>query len=308
MQITEDDTPIKKAKLACEKIEIKHFAIDLRDVFKEKVLSYFKESYENGRTPNPCVICNEYVKFGEMFKQAMALGADYIATGHYAGLETKDGFTALKKSRDFKKDQSYFLSRVPVEILERTIFPLEDYEKEDVREFAREFDLPSKADKDSQDICFLTNIDYKEFLTRNYSFNIKTGNFISETGEIIGVHKGIHNYTTGQRKGLGAFGRPMIVKNINSQNGDITLCTAGNEFFPTVRIKNIKYFYAFEKFKDEPKNVKIRYSQNEIKVSRMKFDGDICEIEFESPQRAVTTGQFVVGYYQNWVLFNGEIL
>ena len=179
-----------------------------------------------------------------------------------------------------------------------------------MRELAHTFDLPPKSDKDSQDICFLSNTDYKEFLTENYDFKIKTGNFVSESGEIIGKHSGIHNYTIGQRKGLGAFGQPMLVKYIDEKTHDITLCTVGNEFFKSVEIKNIKCFKIYEKFKNETKNmyVKIRYSQNEIPVFSMKFNNDICKIEFENPQRAVTKGQFVVCYYQNWVLFNGEIV
>ena len=308
MQITEDMTPIEKAKSVCEKIGIKHFFIDLRAVFKKEVLSYFKESYENGKTPNPCVVCNEKIKFGEMFKFAKSLGADFIATGHYGKICIEEGLLFLKKSADAKKDQSYFLSRVPEEILKYTVFPLEDYNKEQVREIAHSFDLPPKSDKDSQDICFLIGIDYKEFLIQNCDFKIKAGNFISESGEIIGRHKGIHNYTVGQRKGLGAFGHPMIVKSISQITGDITLCAVGNEFSESVRIKNIKFFTVYEKFKDEYKHVKIRYSQNEIGIFDMQFHDDICEIKFENPQRAVTAGQFVVCYHQNFVLFNGEIV
>ena len=308
MQITDDITPVKKAAAVCEKIDIEHYSIDLREAFRENVLNYFKESYENGKTPNPCVICNEMVKFGEMFKFAKELGAGYIATGHYAKISFDNESVQLEKSADLKKDQSYFLSRVSPEILKYTIFPLENHSKDEVREIAHEFDLPPKSDKDSQDICFLTNTDYKEFLTQNFSFNTKTGNFINEEGKIIGRHSGIHNYTIGQRKGLGAFGQPMIVKHIDNLTGNITLCTAGNEFFHSVTINNIKFFGAYQKFKNEKLHVKTRYSQNEIDVSSMQFHENICKIEFEEPVRAVTPGQFVVCYHQNYVLFNGEIV
>jgi tRNA-specific 2-thiouridylase len=308
MQITNDDTCIVKAKKVCDEIGIEHKFIDLRADFQRDVLNYFKESYENGETPNPCVVCNEKIKFRKLYEFAKQNGADKIATGHYSIIEVVDGDLYLKKSTNIKKDQSYFLSRVDEDILKDTIFPLGKFDKEDVRAMAEEFNLPPKIEKDSQDICFLSNTDYKSFLKEKFHIREKKGNFINENGEIIGRHSGIHNYTIGQRKGLGAFGQPMIVKKINNENFDITLCEKGNELFGEVVAQDIKIFSAYEKLKHTDLNVKIRYSNTDIAVEKVVFKNNSCKIIFKEPQRAVTPGQFIVCYSQNIVIFNGKIV
>lgn len=308
MQITDDDACIKKAKKVCDEIGIEHKFVDLREEFKRDVLNYFKESYENGETPNPCMICNEKIKFKKLYEFAKQNGAQKIATGHYAITEDIDGEFYLKKSTNIKKDQSYFLSRVDEEILKNTIFPLGKHSKEEVRAIAEKFNLPPKQDKDSQDICFLNDTDYKSFLKEKFNIDDKKGNFINENGEIIGKHNGIYNYTIGQRKGLGAFGKPMMVKKINNKTLDITLCEKGNEMFSYATATDIKIFSAFEKLKDNDLTVKIRYSHTDIPVKNLVFEDNLCKIFFKEPQRAVTPGQFFVCYSQNIVIINGKIV
>ena len=308
MQITADKSAANKAKKICAQLDIEHFLIDLVDDFKNIVLHYFKTQYENGKTPNPCVICNQKIKFEKMFEFAKSLGAELIATGHYAILESNNDKIYLKKSENLKKDQSYFLSRVSEDILKHTLFPLGNFSKDKVRELADSFNLASKSDKDSQDICFLSDTNYKDFLENDLKIQVKQGNIIDENGKILGKHNGIHNYTIGQRKGLGAFGEPKVVRNIDADTGDITLVNKDKAYFGSAVIENLNFYQAFDEFKNSDNlTVKVRYTQNETKLQKMILSDGGCEIFFADPQKAVSKGQFAVCYYENILLFSGEI-
>ena len=214
LDIIDTENSIRSAQEISKVLNINHIVIDLRKEFKEYVLDYFVKEYESGRTPNPCVMCNKYIKFGFMLKEALKLNYDYIATGHYAQIkyDNSKNIWRLKKC-DNIKDQSYFLYRLSQEQMSRIIFPLENLDKPKVRELARKYNLPVSEKKDSQDICFIKNQDYMEFVRNNSNINFLPGNFIDKNKNYIGTHKGIINYTVGQRKGLEvALGQRMYVK------------------------------------------------------------------------------------------------
>ena len=204
------------AKRVCYNLDIPHYTINYKERFRKCVIENFINEYNNARTPNPCIECNRYMKFDAMYKTAKELDADYIATGHYAITEYSEKYkrTILKKSKNLQKDQSYVLYCIPKEMLDKIIFPLGKYEsKEEVREIARKHNNLRIANKpDSEDICFIPEGNYKEFLEKEANVKSKEGNIINTEGKILGKHKGIYNYTIGQRKGLGiSYKEPLFV-------------------------------------------------------------------------------------------------
>lgn len=218
-------TDITDARLVAGQLGIPHYVLDYEQEFKSTVVDYFAAEYHRGRTPNPCVMCNSKLKFNHLLQKADALGAGWIATGHYAGIEMDGaGAPALVRAVDRTKDQSYFLGSLKREYLPRIKFPLHTLTKSQVREIGRKYSLPNADKRESQDICFVGGKSYTAFLQKNYPTVPKRGFFKTATGEVLGEHQGVHRYTVGQRKGLGvAFSARRYVTAIDSDSGDITL-------------------------------------------------------------------------------------
>lgn len=277
-------TVLKNAKNVADKLGIQHYAYDATKEFDEKVIKYFENSYANGKTPNPCIMCNKYIKWGCLFDYAInVLGADYIATGHYANI--KNG--KLYPASDEHKDQLYFLFMLDSDKLEKTLFPLSKYKKDEVRALAEKFDLPPKSSKESQDICFIkAPMTTKKYL--NNTFGDKEGVFVEKnTGKVLGKHNGFWQYTIGQRKGIGiAAPEPLYVIGIEPQSN--TVYVGSKEELFTKEINLSDFNWADEDFEAL---VKIRYNMKAVKA---KINGG--KITFEEPVSAVTKGQACVLY------------
>ena len=301
----DDGAAVRDARAVADKIGIPLHVEDKREEFKEKVIDYFVEEYKNGRTPNPCVVCNEHIKFGLMLSAARALGAGKLATGHYAKLQS-DGDKVLLKMADSEKDQSYFLYRVSNENFEHVMFPMAEFEKVDTRAIAKENGLPVAEKDDSQEICFIKDNDYVKFIKDYSNYTPKPGNFVNLQGEVIGQHAGIINFTVGQRKGLGmAFGEPMFVTKIDAKTNDVILAPNGFQETKEFFVDNLKF--QGEPIAEEKKLlVKIRYKAKPTLATAIPI-GDSIKVVFDEPQRAVTPGQSAVLYDGDIVVGGGFI-
>ena len=296
-------TEIGRASEVASHLGIPHEVFNLSDEFYKYVVSPFGEEYMKGRTPNPCVVCNKYIKFGKVFD--LIPEDAFVATGHYSSVVFEDGVYKIKKAKDIKKDQTYMHYNLTQDNLKRIIFPLASKTKDEVREIAKEIGLSCHSDKDSQDICFIKNKGYKEFLKDELSLSFTPGKFVDVNGNVLGEHKGICEYTVGQRKGLGAFGKPMFVNSINPMENTVVLGEAGTEFTNEIKVKDFNFIYEIPA---EPRmlDVKVRYSQKTEK-GKLIHEGDILRIEFETPVRAAAPGQSAV-FYDGEYLYGGGII
>lgn len=290
------------AKLVCDKLGIEHHVIDLKDDFKNRVINNFVDCYKNGITPNPCVECNKYLKFGALYEYAKKIGCDYIATGHYA--KAKDG--KLMKSKAESKDQSYFLYGINKDILDHVLFPLDDFtDKEEIRKIALENDLVVARKKDSQEICFIPNDDYTDYLEKNLDKLPAKGDFILKDGTILGKHKGIFYYTIGQRKGLGiSYKHPLYVIEIDYKNNKVILGEEKDLYSNELVINNINILV--DKL-PERAYAKIRYRAKESLATIKQISENEIKVIFDEPQRSITKGQSVV-FYENDVCLGGGII
>ncbi len=294
---------IEDAKAVCRKISIPHYVFDFSKALKEKVINNFVNEYINGRTPNPCVVCNNELKFGGLLKKAKALGFNFLATGHYAGLGRYKGESVIKKPKDRIKDQTYFLHSINKKNLESIIFPLERYTKAKVREIARNAGLPVADKPQSQDICFIPDKDYKNFLSQ---MGIKSlvGDIVDEKGNILGKHKGLVNYTIGQRAGLGVGSLgALYVKAIDTNKDRLVVARKSQ-----IKAKGLiaeKFNLHVDKL---PKRTwaKIRYGHVPVK-SRVLLKNGCLKVIFDQPQEAVTPGQSAVLYDKDRLLGGGII-
>ena len=274
------------------------------------MIDYFTSEYLKGRTPNPCIACNRYVKWEALLARSMSIGADYIATGHYARTERlPNGRLAIRSSAARAKDQTYALYNLTQEQLAHTLMPVGGYAKEEIRSIAEKIGL-SVADKpDSQDICFVPDGDYASFIRENAGEEIPEGNFVTPSGEILGRHKGIIHYTVGQRKGLGlSLGHPVFVLKIRPQTNEVVIGTYEESLTQTVRADRLN-FMSVEDLR-EPKRVfaRIRYNHRGAWCTVEKTGEDEIVCHFEEPQRAATPGQALVLYDGEYVLGGGTIL
>lgn len=297
MTCSEDfEIVVKNAKNVADKLGIEHYVYDATKLFDEKVIKYFENSYANGETPNPCIMCNKYIKWGCLFDYAInVLGADFIATGHYANIKNEGGVFKLYPASDEHKDQLYFLFTLTQEQLSKTLFPLSSYKKNEVKELAEKYDLPPKSAKESQDICFIkAPMTTKKYL--NNLFVAKEGIFKEKsTGKILGKHDGFWQYTIGQRKGIGiAAPEPLYVVEINSADNVVYVGGQEELFVKNLELRDISFSYLNEK-SDFDAMVKIRYNMQAIKAN-VKKENDIWQIEFAEPVSAVTKGQACVFY------------
>ena len=301
---------VSDAEEAAKKAGINFHIFDLRNEFSENVIGNFISTYENGGTPNPCIVCNKHLKFGSMLDKALDMGFDFIATGHYAQIDFDEGTGRylLKKGLDEKKDQSYFLYTLTQHQLAHTLFPLGNMTKDNVRQMAEELNLINAKKRDSQDISFIPDGDYASYIEKALNKTYPKGNFISVDGNILGEHQGIIHYTVGQRKGLGiALGKPAFVKSINPLDNTVTLCDNDDLFSSEVTAKNINLISVESITKPMRVKAKIRYRHQAQWATVTQTDEDTLHIVFDEPQRAVTKGQAVVLYDEDTVVGGGEI-
>lgn len=298
------------AKNVCNSIGIPHFTYDCKEQFKKNVIDNFIDCYANCKTPNPCIECNKYMKFGFMYEKAKELGCNYIATGHYAKTEYSEeyGRWVLKKSKAGKKDQSYVLWNIPKELIEHVLFPLADFEtKEEIRDIAREANLKVANKPDSEDICFVPDGNYKKFLENNSSIRPKQGNIVTTNGEILGKHTGLYNYTIGQRKGLEiSYKEPLFVLGFDKQKNEVIVGEEYKLYKKEILVKDINLLLVDEIENWMNVTVKTRYSSKEASAKIMQEDNTI-KVVFDEPQRAITPGQSAVFYIGDIVFGGGKI-
>jgi len=299
----------RMARLAAAKIGIPFYSLNLIKEYKEKVVEYLLDGYRKGITPNPDVMCNKEIKFGLFFDKAMALGADFVATGHYARLRPAASGASARQARIFQgkdtnKDQSYFLSFIKPAVLERVMFPIGEYTKPEVRALARQFGLPNAARKDSQGICFIGKVDFADFLKQYIP--PKKGDVVDTQGNVLGSHDGAFYYTIGQRKGLGLSGGPYFIVDKNVQSNILVVSKDENDLLKKeAQIKNINWFSVPA---HGEVTCRIRYRQKPA-PSTLTIDsrGKTCTLVFKEPQRAVTPGQLAVLYRGEQMLAGGVI-
>ena len=299
------------AKNVCKSIGIPHFTYDCKEQFRKHVIQDFIECYSNCKTPNPCIECNKYMKFGYMWEKAKELDCNYIATGHYAKTEysEKYGRWVLKKSKAGKKDQSYVLWNIPKELIEHVLFPLADFEdKEQIREIARKNNLKVANKPDSEDICFVPDGNYKKFLENNSDLKPKTGNIVNTKGEILGKHTGLYKYTIGQRKGLGiSYKVPLFVIGFNPLKNQVIVGEENELYKKEILVKDINLLL-FDKIEQPIEvDVKTRYSSKMAKAKINQESDDTIRVIFDEPQRAITPGQSAVFYIDDIVIGGGKI-
>lgn len=286
----------RNAQKVADKLGIKLHILDVSDKFQKKVIDYFENSYKTGQTPNPCIVCNQFIKWGEIFNYAINnLNADIFATGHYAQIKNDNGIYKLYPAKDEHKDQLYFLYRLGQKELSKTIFPLSEYDKEQVKQMAYDFDLPPKSSKESQDICFIQKPNTtKKYLTDK--FGQISGDFIEiSTGKKLGTHQGYYQYTIGQRKGIGiAAPYPLYVINIDAEKNIVYLGKKEDDLRKSLIIENLNFSYPTEK-KEFDAMVKIRYNM-QAKKAHIKIIEGKAEIEFYEPVNSITPGQAGVMY------------
>lgn len=301
---------VEDARRVASALEIPYYVMNFKKEFRENVIDYFTDEYLSGRTPNPCIACNRYVKWEALLNRSMAIGAEYIATGHYARIERlANGRYTLRRSATLAKDQTYALYNLTQEQLAHTLMPVGAYAKDEIRSIAEKIGLLVADKPDSQDICFVPDGDYASFIRENTGREIPEGNFVTPDGKILGRHKGIIHYTVGQRKGLGlALGYPAFVLEIRPDTNEVVIGTYEESLTHTVRADRIN-FMSVEDL-TEPRRVyaKIRYNHKGAWCTVEKTGEDEIVCRFEEPQRAVTPGQAVVLYDREYVLGGGTIL
>ncbi len=304
------DTSIADAKSVCSKMEIDHICLDLKKEFRNYVIKDFIEEYKSGNTPNPCIVCNRYIKFGAMLEKANELGFDKIATGHYARIEQNfDGRYLLKRAKDVSKDQSYVLYNLTQEQLSKVLFPLGDYSKAEIREIALKNGFVNANRPDSQDICFVPDGDYASFIEEYDNFKSEEGDYVDINGNVLGKHKGVIHYTLGQRKGLGiALGKPQFVIDKNPDTNKVILGDEEHLFKIRVEVKNAN-FIPFDTLDGEMiVQAKLRYRHNAAEAVIRPLKNGNVEIVFSEPQRAASPGQSAVFYDGDTVIGGGIII
>lgn len=305
-QSSEESQDVADARYVCEHLGIEHRILNLRQQFYSCVIEEFAEQYKIGNTPNPCITCNRNIKFGAMLDYALENGYDYIATGHYAKIiknEADGKYQIFRANKN--KDQSYVLWMLTQRVLSHVLFPIGGYEKEELRELAQEAGLPTSGKKDSQDICFVPDGNYKKFLYDNFSGFSQPGNFVDSSGNVLGIHKGIENYTVGQRKGLGiSLSQPMYV--VAFDNGNVILGPEGSQYSSKIQCSDVNIIDGNIKDGSFRAKVKPRYAAAAADAMII-INSNEAVIIFDEPQRALTPGQSAV-FYDEDRLIGGAII
>ena len=301
---------VEDARRVAAALDIPYYVMNFKKEFQKYVIDYFMDEYLNGRTPNPCIACNRYVKWEALLTRSMEIGADYIATGHYARIDVlPNGRYAIKHSATRMKDQTYALYNLTQDQLKRTLMPVGEYSKEEIRAIAEKIHLKVASKPDSQDICFVPDGDYAEFIRRESKKEVPEGNFVSTDGKILGRHKGITHYTVGQRKGLGlSLGHPAFVLEIRPETNEVVIGTNEESMTRFVKANRLN-FMAVEDIEGEMRAFgKIRYNHKGAPCTVKRTGEDEILCTFDEPVRAVTPGQALVLYDGDYVLGGGTII
>ncbi|MBN2134356.1 MAG: tRNA 2-thiouridine(34) synthase MnmA [Acidobacteria bacterium] len=301
-----DKKAVEDSAIIAERLGISHHSLDITEIFRKEIIETFISEYKNGSTPNPCVLCNRKIKFGELLTHIVKNGSDYIATGHYANIKNIDGKHFISKGADGKKDQSYFLYNIKKDVLPKIIFPLGNLHKEEVRKIALKARLPVMDRAESEDACFLHGRSYRELLME-YGINPQKGQICLADGTVLGEHEGYYNFTIGQRKGLRvAYSEPLYVLNIIPPENRVIVGTKEETFSKRFTVKNLNMHF------DPPGGefsciTKIRY-RNKGTSANVNITGEkTAAVELAEPQSAVTPGQSSVFYDGDIVLGGGLI-
>lgn len=301
---------VEDAREVASQIGIPYYVIDFKKEFKENVIDYFVSEYQKGRTPNPCVVCNRYVKWEALLKKSKELGAEYIATGHYARIDKlSNGRYAIRNSVTANKDQTYALYNLTQEQLSHTMMPVGEYTKDQIRDIAAKIGIVVANKPDSQDVCFIPDNNHTAYIEKVTGKKNKPGNFVDMQGNIIGTHEGIEKYTIGQRKGLNLpMGERVFVTKINTETNEVVIGGPMDVFTDRLIADNVNYM-GIEDIKDEIRALaKIRYSHKGTMCTVRKTGDNRIECIFDEPVRAVTPGQAVVLYDGEYVLGGGTII
>lgn len=301
---------VEDARRVAQMLDIPYYVMNFREEFDQKVIQYFMREYLHGRTPNPCIACNRYVKWESLLQRSMQIGADYIATGHYARIEQlPNGRYAIRNSVTAAKDQTYALYNLTQEQLMRTKMPVGSYEKSQIRAIAEDLGLNVAHKPDSMEICFVPDQDYAKFIEENSGKKIPEGNFVTTDGTIIGRHRGITHYTVGQRKGLNlSMGKPVFVLEIRPETNEVVIGDGTEVYSDRLICSNLNFMSVPDFPDDFPVVAKIRYNHRGTKAHVRRIGEDEAEVIFEEPVRAVTPGQAVVFYDGEYVAGGGTII
>lgn len=313
---------VEDAKKVADRLSIPHYTLNFRDVFKDRVINNFVEEYRNGRTPNPCIRCNQFIKFDHLAKKARELGCEFVATGHYARIQPLTPFSPsplvrgkgigdggnyrLLKGKDLRKDQAYVLYMMTQESLKHTLYPLGELTKEEVRKIAKDLKLPVHDKEESQEICFVEDDDYGRFLKEVYPEAVQPGPIVDKNGKKVGQHEGIAFYTLGQRKGIGSHrGMPKYVIKIDRENNTIVIGNDIDTLGTELMADQVSYISG--KAPDKPLNVMAKIRYNSPEEEAVLYPGDRAKVIFKEPQRSITPGQSVVFYQGDEVIGGGII-
>ena len=301
---------VEDARRTAQLLEIPYYVMNFKADFKRSVMDYFTAEYLAGRTPNPCIACNRYVKWEALLRRSLEIGAGYIATGHYARIKhLENGRFCLVRSVSAAKDQTYALYNLTQDQLSHTLMPAGDYSKEEIREMAGRLGLTVADKPDSQEICFVPDQDYAGFIERTTGVPSREGNFVQKDGTILGRHKGIIHYTIGQRRGLGLpMGRRVVVTEIRPETNEVVIGEQEDVWTDQLLADKMNWM-SVPKLKGEREALaKIRYNHAGTPCTLWKISQDQVRVQFHEPVRAVTPGQAVVFYEDDCVLGGGTIL
>lgn len=300
---------VDDARRVAAKLEIPYYVMNFKEQFRHSVIDYFVDEYTNGRTPNPCIACNRYVKWESLLKRSLDIGADCIATGHYARVEQlTNGRWSLRTSATARKDQTYALYNLTQDQLARTLMPVGAYTKEEIRQMALDLQLPVASKPDSQDICFVPDGDYASFIEKMACRRFPEGNFVLSDGTVVGRHKGIIHYTVGQRKGLGlSLGHPVFVLEIRPDTNEVVVGTGEESMSRYVLADHLNFMSVPDLTEPVRLFAKIRYNHRGAWCQVEKTGDDQILCTFDEPVRAITPGQAVVLYDGEYVFGGGTI-
>ena len=302
---------VDDARRVADTVGIPHYVMNFRDMFQHKVIDYFVDEYARGRTPNPCIACNRYVKFEGLLQKSLELGAEFVATGHYAKIETDEntGRYLLCKGIDVTKDQSYALYHLNQKTLHHFMLPLGGYTKVQTREMAAKYNLPVANKPDSQEICFIPNDDYKSYLEEKVPKVLKQGDIVDLNGNILGKHQGVPLYTIGQRKGLGIAAKtPLYVIGLDLAKNKVVVGENKDVFASQLIANDLNWITIDELTEPLRVKAKVRYGAKEDDAVIIPINEKVVKVVFDKPQRAITPGQSVVFYDGDRVVGGGVIV